>query len=148
MRSLDQQQPGIDHFRQRQRRRGLTLLEILVSTAILVASLTAIMQVLSVGHRARLNAVLDAEAILRCESKMGELLAGVLAMTSSGAEPFEDNSNWTWTVNVSDQGSTSLLQVKVVVEHTASGDQPNSSWSLTRYVRDPSIFVEVAGATE
>lgn len=140
--------PGTAHCRQRPHRRGLTLLEILVSTAILVGSVTAIMQVLTVGHNSRMKAVLDAEAILRCESKMGELLAGVLAMTSSGAEPFEDNSNWAWTANVSDQGSTSLLQVEVVVEHTPSSGPANSSWSLTRYVRDPSIFAEVEGTTE
>ena len=140
--------PGTAHCRQRPHRRGLTLLEILVSTAILVGSVTAIMQVLNVGHNSRMKAVLDAEAILRCESKMGELLAGVRPIASSGTEPFEDNSNWAWTASISDQGSTSLLQVEVVVEHTPSRGPTNSSWSLTRYVRDPLLFLEVEGTAE
>ena len=129
----------------RSQRCGLTLLEVLVSTAILVASVTAIMHVLNIGHNLRLNAVLDAEAILRCESMMGELLAGIRPMESSAAETFEDDTKWAWTANISDHGSTSLLQVEVVVEHTASGDLENSSWSLRRYVRDPMIFLEAEG---
>ncbi len=140
-RSSDRSQSGL-------RRRGLTLLEILVSTAILVASVTVIMQVLNAGHNSRLNAVLDAEAIIRCESIMGELLSGVRPLVTSGAEPFDDDAKWTWTASVSDQGSTSLLQVEVVVAHTPSGDVPNSSWSLKRYVRDPLIFVEIERGDE
>ena len=130
------------------RRPGLTLLEILVSTAILVASLTVIMQVLNVGHNSRLNAVLDAQAIIRCESLMGELLSGVRPLVTSGAEPFNDDPKWTWTASVSDQGSTSLLLLEVVVAHTPAGNIPNSSWSLRRYVRDPLIFAEVEGGDE
>ena len=136
----------------RRRRRlhphGLTLLEILVSTAILLASLTAIMQVLNVGHNSRLSAVLDAEGVLRCESMMGELLAGVRPLASSSVEPFEDNPKWMWYASISDQGSTSLLQVEVVVEHSPGSNQVNSSYSLTRYVRDPQIFQEADGGDE
>lgn len=129
-------------------RSGLTLLEILVSTAILSASVAAIMQVLSVGHNSRLRALLDAEATLRCESMMGELVAGVRPLASSESTPFDDNANWLWSATVSDQGSTSLLQVDVVVEHVPSNDRPNASASLKRYVRDPLLFLEVEGGEE
>lgn len=122
-------------------RHGLSLLEVLVSTAILVASVTAIMQVLNVGHNARLSAVLDAEAILRCEVIMGEIVAGVRPL-AAGGEVFEDDADWSWTSEVSDQGSTSLFLVKVLVQHNLAGDQTNSSWSLTRYMRDPQLFLE------
>ena len=127
---------------------GLTLLEILVSTAILVASVTAIMQVLNVGHNSKLSALLDAEAALRCESIMGELLAGVRPLESTSPEPFDDDSKWMWNASVSDQGSTSLLQLEVVVQHSPTGNQVSSTFSLTRYVRDPQIFLEVDGGDE
>lgn len=122
-------------------RHGLSLLEVLVSTAILVASVAAIMQVLNVGHNSRLSAVLDAEAILRCERIMGEIVAGVRPLAAA-EEVFEDDANWSWTAEVSDQGSTSLFQIKVLVKHNTSGEQSNSSWSLTRYMRDPQLFLE------
>lgn len=128
-------------------RKGLTLLEILVSTAIMVASLTAIMQLLNVGHNARLSTILDSEAILRCQTIMGELAGGVRPLTSTGESAFEDNDSWIWSATVSDQGSTSLLEVQVTVKHVIAGDQTNSSWSLKRYIRDPQIFLDAAGGT-
>ena len=137
-----------DRSRGRYQPQGLTLLEILLSTAILLGSLTAIMQVLNVGHNSRLSAVLNAEGVLRCESMMGELLAGVRPLASSSVEAFDDNPKWMWHASISDQGSTSLLQVEVVVEHSPTGDQVNSSYTLTRYVRDPGIFLEAAGGAE
>ena len=53
-----------DHCLQRSHPCGLTLLEILVSTAILVGSLTAIMQVLNVGHNSRLKGGGSSQIIL------------------------------------------------------------------------------------
>lgn len=129
-------------------RQGLSLLEILLSTAILVASLTAVMQVLNVGYSSRLSAVLDSEAILRCQSIMGEMVSGVRPLMSAGETAFDDNSRWMWSATVSDQGNTSLLEVEVTVKHTIGGDRSNSSWSLKRYVRDPQIFLDAAGDTE
>lgn len=137
-----------DRSRGRYQPQGLTLLEILLSTAILLGSLTAIMQVLNVGHNSRLSAVLNAEGVLRCESMMGELLAGVRPLASSSVEAFDDNPNWMWSASISDQGSTSLLRVEVVVEHSPNGDQVNSSHALIRYVRDPQIFLGAAGGNE
>ena len=141
-------QSSLHRRRSRSHRSGLTLLEILISTAILVASVTAIMQLLNVGHNSRLSAVLDAEAVLRCESVMGELISGVRPLVTSGNEAFDDDKKWTWSATVSDHGRTSLLQVDVSVQHTPSRDIPNSSWMLRRYVRDPLMFVDVEGDDE
>lgn len=129
-------------------RPGLTLLEVLVSTAIFVASLVGIMQILNTGHRSRIESVLDAEAALRCESIMGEILAGVHAMNSTDEQTFEDDANWVWSAMVTDQGSTSLLEVEVEVKHKIAGDRVNSYFILNRYVRDPQLFLDAAGATE
>ncbi len=131
-----------------QHRRGLTLLEVLVSTAIFVASLVGIMQILNTGHRSRIESVLDAEAVLRCESIMGEILAGVHAMNSTDEQTFEDDPNWVWSAMVTDQGSTSLLEVEVEVKHKIAGDRVNSYFILNRYVRDPQLFLDATGATE
>ncbi len=129
-------------------RRGLSLLEILVSTAILVASVTAIMQLLNVGHNSRLSAVLNSEAVLRCRSVMGELQSGVRSLASSGDQPFEDDSQWVWSATVADQGSSSLLEVEVTVKHVISGERTNASWSLKRFIRDPEIFLDATGGDE
>lgn len=132
-------------LRYRRHRAGLSLLEILVSAAILAASVTAIMQVLNVGHQSQLSAVLDGDAVLRCRSIMGELQAGVRPLVSSGDESFEDDAAWVWSATISDQGSSSLLQVDVTVRHVIAGDRSNASWTLRRYIRDPQIFLDAGG---
>jgi len=129
-------------------RSGLSLLEVILSTAIFLGALTAIMSVLQVGHRSRIEAVLTADGVLRCETIMSELIAGVRPLASSGSETFEDDPKWFWTATVSDQGSTSLMKVDVTVEHKVNGTRTNAVWSLTRYIRDPVLFAEQAGGTQ
>jgi hypothetical protein len=34
--------------------------------------------------------------------------------------------------------------ITVVVEHTTGGDDPNASFSLVRFMRDPQLFVDAA----
>jgi len=69
-------------------------------------------------------------------------------MNSTDEQGFDDDPNWVWTTTVTDQGSTSLLQVDVEVKHKIAGDRVNSYSILTRYVRDPQLFLDAAGATE
>jgi general secretion pathway protein I len=145
---MQSRHPPPRHTTSAQHRHGLTLLEVLVSTAIFVGSLVGIMQILNTGHKSQIESILDAEAVLRCETVMGEILAGVHPMNSTDEQTFDDNANWVWAATVTDQGSTSLLVVEVEVKHKIAGDRVNSYSVLNRYVRDPQLFLEAAGATE
>ena len=127
---------------------GLTLLEVLVSTAIFLGALTAIVSVMRVGHNARLRVVLNSEAVLRCESVMGELISGIRPLVSSGQQPFEDDPDWVWSAMVGDQGGEALFTVDVTVEHRVNNGQTNSIGKLIRYLRDPELFLEAAGGAQ
>ena len=131
---------------QQQNRCGLSLLEVLISTAIFVAALTAIMQIIRVGHDSRLSAKLDAEAILRCESLMAELICGLRPLEAATDQPFEDNEEWVYTVGIEDGGGTSLLMLSARVSHVAGTPTPNSSFQLVRLMRDPQLFLDAAQA--
>ena len=127
-------------------RRGLSLLEVLISVAIFLGSLTAIMQVLNVGQRAEVNTRLRTEAVLRCESKMAEFVAGVEQAVSSQGNVFEDDEEgqWKWTADVGDSGTTGLLLVTIRVEHSTGTESPNVDFALARYLRDPQLFIDAA----
>ena len=128
-------------------RSGLTLLEVILSTAIFLGALTAILQVMRIGHESRLSARLDAECALRCESMLGQLISGMMPL-SSDSGPFEDNENWVYTIEVEDGALTDLLMVSVTVEHMAN-EQPNAALTLNRLMRDPQLFLDAAmSATE
>jgi general secretion pathway protein I len=136
------------------RRSGISLLEVLISTAIFLGALTAILQIMRVGHESRLSARLDAEAALRCESLMGEYVSGILPLKAEAAVPFPDSGElssseaWQYTTEVEDGGGTSLLKVTVLVEHVVNGTQANSYFQLSRLMRDPQLFLDAAMAAE
>ena len=82
-------------------RSGLSLLEIIISVAIFMASLAAIMEGLQIGRRSELSARLQSEAVLRCETVMGEILSGVKEAASAQGNPFDDDEsgNWEWSAS-------------------------------------------------
>ncbi len=127
-------------------RHGLTLLEVIISVAIFLGGLTAIMQGLAMGQRSELSARLQSEAVLRSEATMGEIICGASPATSSQGNRFDDDEigNWEWSAVVSETGTSGLLQVTVTVEHKPGGEDPNASFTLIRYMRDPQIFLDAA----
>ena len=133
-------------------RSGITLLEVLVSTAIFLGALTAILQIMRVGHDSRLSARLDAEAVLRCESLMGEYVAGVKPLNAETAVPFPDtegssgNGQWVYTTEIEDGGGDSLLKITVLVEHVVTERESNAYFQLSRLMRDPQLFLDAAMA--
>lgn len=52
--------------------------------------------------------------------------------------------NWEWSAEVSDAGTTGLLQVTVLVEHRPGGEEPNAAFTLVRFMRDPQLFLDAA----
>lgn len=129
-------------------RAGVSLIEVVISVAIFLASLTAIMSLLDTGSQARLSVQLDAEAALRAESLMGEYLSGMRDMVATSEQPFENDadSGWTFTTTVEPSDGESLLKLTVVVVHTANGSEVNSSFRLMRLCRDPQLFLDAAMA--
>ncbi len=90
-----------------------------------MASLAAIMEGLQIGRRSELSARLQSEAVLRCETVMGEILSGVREAASAQGNRFDDDEtgNWEWTAEVTEAGTTGLLQVTVLVEHRPGGEE-------------------------
>lgn len=129
-------------------RSGITLLEVLLSTAIFLGALTAILQIMRVGHDSRLSARLDAEAALRCESLMAEYVSGIIPLKAEAETPFPDSDEWQYTLEIEDGGGTSLLKLTVLVQHVVNENQVNSYFQLSRLMRDPQLFLDAAMATE
>lgn len=129
-----------------QTRHGFSLLEIVLSVAVFMLGFAGVVTALELGKRSEVGARLQSEAVLRCEAVMGEILSGVSEAASSAGNRFDDDEtgNWQWSANVTDAGTTNLLQVTVIVEHVPGGGEPNASFSLVRYMRDPQIFLDAA----
>lgn len=129
-------------------RRGLTILEVIISIGIFLGSATIIAQLLGTGTQAAVDGRLKSQVALLAESKMAELASGVVELSSSGSQSFDDvgdmeiDEAFTWSAEVEDGGQNDLLSVSVTVEHKNEQDEVDFAFTLTRLMRDPEIWLD------
>lgn len=119
-------------------RRGLTLYEVILSLAIFLPALAVLGQAIATGGRAAVQARLQTDAVLRCESVLAECVAGAQPLTSVSSSAFADEAvGWSWSLAVSEGPAEGLLLVEASVTHEDTQGQVNASCTLSRLVRDP-----------
>lgn len=133
----------------RSNRRGLTLYEVLLALVILLGSTVVIGQIISTGSRAAVQAQLQSEAILRCQTKLSEVVAGIEPLQSVSGQPFQDaGPEWSWSLQFGTGPHIDLLDLEVTVAHTDPATQQVVSQSLRRYLRDPQVFLDATAAED
>jgi hypothetical protein len=77
---------------------------------------------------------------------MAEFISGIEEAVSSQGGTFEDDEtgDWKWAAEVSDSGIMGLLMVTIKVEHEISSEEANAAFTLSRYMRDPQLFIDAA----
>jgi hypothetical protein len=91
------------------------------------------------------QARLKTQAIIRCEAKLAEVLSGAQPLQPSSRVAFPDNSAWTWTLSITESPSyPDLLQLDVTVSHSGNSRMANTEYTLRRWMRDPSLFMDAA----
>ncbi|MFI4847830.1 MAG: prepilin-type N-terminal cleavage/methylation domain-containing protein [Gimesia chilikensis] len=133
---------------QKRTRAGLTLLEVLISLAIFLGALTALSQLIGIGSRAAVQAQLRTQAILKCQSKLAEVLAGAQPLESVSQAAYEDEENWKWSLDVQPGAYENILQLTVSVLYSGAGESVTTSYQLTRQIRDPAMLLDAANTVE
>lgn len=116
-------------------RRGLSLLEVILSIAILGTSLVIVGQLVSAGYRSALEARIRTQAALHCDAIMAEVACGSLAVGSSGGQ-VPGSDEWTYNVASVPGSQLGLLSVTVTVTQTGNASNP-LSLSVVRFMPDP-----------
>lgn len=127
-------------------RSGMTLLEIFIALALFFAAMSAIAEILRMGSDSSVKAQLRAEASLRGESKLNEVVAGVLPLEAVTDQAFEGDPQWTWTLTVDDDTDVTIKRMLLTVNHHRSDGQSDHEVKFARLMRDPLIF-QSAGDT-
>lgn len=118
-------------------RRGLSLLEVILSIAILGASMVVIGHLYNLGFRAARQAQFRSEANLLVDSIMAELAAGVLPVESTGSTEIPTAPNWQYAIEVEASPQPGLFLVTVVVKRVPESDIMPGGLSIVRFVPDP-----------
>ena len=128
--------------KQRAQHSGFSLIEVLIALAIFLGSLTTIAWFLDIAAQSSLEARKLTAAMLLCETKMEETLAGIYPLESTSNQSFEDNAEWNWSMDVSDGPVSGLLSVTIEI---TSSETPTAIpvFSLNRWMRDPETLTEL-----
>ena len=118
-------------------RRGLSLLEVILSIAILGGAMVVIGQLFNLGYRSARQARLRSDANILCDSKMAELAAGVIEAASTGGQPIAENPDWNYSVDIQPSQQPGLLTATVTVEQSPDAAAFPISMSIVRFVPDP-----------
>jgi general secretion pathway protein I len=121
------------------RRHGLSLLEVLVALAVFLFALIAIGRLVTLGGDRALDVQRQSQAIHLCQSKLAEVMAGVVPLASQGDVPFDEDPSWTWSLDCEQNTTiTGLWNVTVSVTQKRSGNS-KVECSLHQMVLDPSL---------
>ena len=106
--------------RQAKSRQAFSLIEVIVSSAIIVGSSIAILQLASLGRLHVTKAEEATRAQLLCQNKMAEVLAGIHPLEDTQREAFLDAPEWSFAVQVAPLGVNNIYRVAVSVFQSPS----------------------------
>src|SRR5262245_21120432 len=116
------------------RRRGVSLLESVISVAILFIAVISINQLLDQAGQQAERVRQQSIAAQLCQSKLAEVVAGIVPLSSQNGE-FEELPGWEWSVDAEQHDISGLWRVRVSVRR--QGDEVAAA-SLDQFVLDPS----------
>lgn len=115
-------------------RHGLSLLEVILSLAILGLSMAIIGRLYFLGYRSAMQTRYRSEANMIADTKMAELASGVLPLDGGGGS-IEENPEWRYAAEVQQSQQPGLLLSTVTV--TRSDEVIPITVSLVRFIPDP-----------
>ena len=125
------------------RRRGFSLLEVVLALAILVAAIAVLGELVRLGLDNAAAARDLTQAQLLCESKLAELTSGVIEPQSISNAAFaaeiDPEREWTYSIALSPLDLQGLISATVTVTENVSGERQPRQFSLVRWLRDPGV---------
>ena len=121
---------------------GLSLLEVILSIAILGASMVVIGHLYNLGFRAARQAQFRSEANLLVDSIMAELAAGVIPAESTDGTTIESAPDWQYEIEIEDSQQPGLFLATVVVKRVPESDILPGGLSIVRFIPDPDYEAE------
>lgn len=123
--------------------RGLTLLEVILSLAILGGSLAVIGELARLGFRQAAQGRDLTRAALLCESKLAELSAGVATIDPVSRAAFADDTDWVYSVELESGEAQHMQLLKVTVERDQEQSDRPVQFTLVQWITDPNYVESV-----
>ncbi len=129
-------------------RRGFSLLEVLLSMAILGMSIATIGELVRVGSLAAANTRDMTAAQLLAETKMSELTSGLYPLTPVTEAVDDYDPQWTYSVEIDQIDQEGLIAVRVSIVQNLPESQRPVRYQLVRWMREDDLLIEEEEETE
>lgn len=118
------------------RRRGLSLLEVILALAVLAMAMTVLGQLIRIGARSASSAREVTRAKLLCESKLAEIAAGAVLPEPVREAALQEDPDWNYSIELEPTDRDGLVAVRVIVQR-ADASEGDAACSLVRWIIDP-----------
>lgn len=117
------------------KRQGLTLLEVLLATAVFTLSLVAVGQLLNLSSDQAIEVQARSRAARLAQSKMAEYASGIRSLQGGGSTgDFEEDFEPDWNYEVVIESDSTAMNLYKVTVTVSKGDVKTT---LSQYVFDP-----------
>lgn len=130
---INTQPPRCEHSQ----RNGLSLLEVMLSIAILGLAMAVIGNLFYLGGRSAQRTRFLSDANIICDTTMAELAAGVIEPNSVGTQVVADNPTWSYSIDIQASDQLGLLAATVTVQQTDTAAPVPVTMSVVRFIPDP-----------
>jgi prepilin-type N-terminal cleavage/methylation domain-containing protein len=124
-------------------RPGFSLLEVVVATAILLASAILLSELAAVGRQHASSAEDLAAAQRICQSTLNEILAGAAPLAPIDKEPLGNEPGWVYSVEIEPLetpfAQPGLAVLRVTVTEDVEPPRRAAQFTLSRWIRDPGL---------
>jgi general secretion pathway protein I len=117
-------------------RSGLSLLEVMAALAIFLFSLVALNQLVDIGSANAQDIDWLARASLIAQSRMAEVLAGSIPLSSQSDSSVDEDPDWNWSMDAEGDTAPGLWRVKITVSRERT-DGSRFETVLNQMVLDP-----------
>jgi len=119
-------------------RTGLSLLEVLVAMTIFLSSLIGISQLVTLASERAMDVQQQGEATRLCQSKLAEIVAGAVPLSSQSDVPFDEDDAYHWSLDAEQANVAGLWTVQVTVSRSRP-DGSKVEVVLSQMVLDPGL---------
>jgi prepilin-type N-terminal cleavage/methylation domain-containing protein len=129
------------------KRRGLTLLEVILSLAILAGAVAVLGELLRTGMMNASDARDFTRAEMHASSIMSQVVAGAITPEAISMMPVEDDPDFSFSI-ASDQAEQGLLRISVTVARNQTSNAKPPEFTLVRWMVDPQMEMNLAAQAQ
>jgi prepilin-type N-terminal cleavage/methylation domain-containing protein len=118
------------------KRSGFSLMEVITALTIFLLSLVALSQLMNISSDMASDAQFLHEANQLAQKQMNGVVGGWVPLTSQSATSFDENPDWTWSIDCQADSTANLWHVTITVSRKRA-DGSSFERSLYQMVVDP-----------